>query len=169
MNVAGVTSAVLLTGAIAWACGGRDDKRDNVKKALDEANIPNVAVDVDDTANLVHLKGTVGSTSDRTRAGEVASAAVGTSGRVLNELAVQGIDTPRGNAADVEVQDVLDRIVDNDPVLRERDINFEVLDGVVTVKGEVRTPGEKNRVTEIVRKAPGVKGFANDLEIHAEQ
>jgi len=40
-----------------------------------------------------------------------------------------------------------------------------VHNGVVTVKGEVRTAEEKNKVTELVRAAPGVKDMANALEI----
>jgi osmotically-inducible protein OsmY len=163
-----ISSAVLLTCVLALACRGRDPK-DNVQKALEQANIPNVAVDVDDDARIVHLKGTVGTMSERTRAEEVAAAAVGTSGRVLNELTVEGLNTDTADDLDNDVQEALDRMVDNDPVLRERDINFEVANGVVTVKGEVRTAGEKNRVTQIVKAAPGVKDFANALEIHPEQ
>jgi BON domain-containing protein len=39
-------------------------------------------------------------------------------------------------------------------ILRDRDIDFDVHNGVVTVKGEVRTAEEKNKVTELVRAAP---------------
>jgi osmotically-inducible protein OsmY len=53
--------------------------------------------------------------------------------------------------------------------LKERDVNFEVVNGVVTIKGEVRSAQEKNRVTQIVKAAPGVKDFANALEIQPEQ
>ena len=50
-----------------------------------------------------------------------------------------------------------------------RDINFEVLNGMVTIKGEVRNADEKARVGDIARAAPGVKDIANGLEIHPEQ
>jgi osmotically-inducible protein OsmY len=163
------SSAVLLACAIAMGCGGRVDHKENVEKALTEANLDQVAVDVDDTANIVHLKGTVGGMSERTRAEEVAAAAVGTSGRVLNELTVEGLNTDSADDLDDEIQDTLDRMVDNDAVLRERDINFEVSNGAVTVKGEVRSAEEKNKVGQIVRAAPGVKDFANALEIRPEQ
>jgi osmotically-inducible protein OsmY len=59
-------------------------------------------------------------------------------------------------------------MIDDDPVLRERDINLEISNGVVTVKGEVRSAQERNRVTQIVKAAPGVKDFANALEIKPE-
>ena len=164
-----LSSAVLVACVMAAGCGGRADHKENVEKALTQANLEHVAVDVDDDANIVHLKGTVGSMSDRTRAEEVASAAVGTSGRVLNELTVEGLNSGTADDLDDEIQDALDRMVDNDPVLRERDINFEVTNGAVTVKGEVRNADEKNKVGQIVKAAPGVKDFANALEIRPEQ
>jgi osmotically-inducible protein OsmY len=169
MKVATISSAILLACVLALACGGREDTRENVSKALEEANLANVAVDVDKDSKIVHLKGTVGTMSDRTRAEEVAAAAVGTSGRVLNELTVEGLNTDTADDFDDGIEDALDRMVDEDPVLRERDINFEVANGVVTVKGEVRNAKEKNQVTQIVKAAPGVKDFANALEIHPEQ
>jgi osmotically-inducible protein OsmY len=164
-----LSSAVLVACVFAVGCGGRADHKENVEKALTQANLEHVAVDVDDDANIVHLKGTVGSMSDRTRAEEVASAAVGTSGRVLNELTVEGLNAGAADDLDGDIQDTLDRMIDNDPVLKERDINFEVSNGAVTVKGEVRNAEEKNKVGQIVKAAPGVKDFANALEIRPEQ
>ena len=169
MRRAAITSTVLATFALALSCAAQPDSRRDVEKALEQANIPNVAVDVDDDANLVHLKGSVPNMSDRTRAEEVASAAVGTSGRVLNELTVEGLNSDTADDFDGEIQDTLDKMIDKDRTLRERDINFDVQNGAVTVKGEVRTAEEKNRVTQIVKAAPGVKDFANVLEIKPEQ
>jgi len=39
----------------------------------------------------------------------------------------------------------------------------------ITVKGNVRSGAEKTKVTEVVRSAPGVKDFANALEIKPEK
>ena len=162
-----LASAVLVTCLAGTACGAREDTRQNVSKALEQANLPSVDVDVDRESKIVHLKGTVGTMADRTRAEEVANAAVGTSGRVLNELTVEALN---GTAAspDEEILNTLDRLVDEDPVLRERDVNFEVQNGAVTAKGEVRSAAERNKVTQIVKAAPGVKDFANALEIRPE-
>ena len=59
--------------------------------------------------------------------------------------------------------------MEDDQVLRDRDIDFDVTNGVVTVKGEVRTVDEKTRVTELVRAAAGVKDMANALEVKPAQ
>jgi len=163
-----ISSAIVLIAVLAAGCGEKADTQKNVSEALEEANLPHVAVDVDDDAKIVHLKGTVGTMSEKTRAEEVATAAVGTSGRVLNELTVEGL-SPQPSDADTATLDVLDRLVDDDEVLRERDVNFEVVNGVVTARGEVRSAAERDRVTRIVKGAPGVKDFTNALEIHPEQ
>jgi osmotically-inducible protein OsmY len=161
--------ALALSCALVVACSSRPDTKGNVEKALDQANIDNVAVQVDDDANVVHLKGTVQSMADRTRAEEIAVAAVGTSGRVLNELTVAGLNDETADDLDDDILDALDRTIDKDPILKERDINFEVANGMVTIKGEVRSADEKNRVGQLVRGAPGVKDVANGLEIKPER
>ena len=160
-------SAVLLASVLAVGCGAGNDTRDNVAKALEQANLRTVDVAVDDEARIVHLKGTVGTMAERTCAEEVATAAVGTSGRVLNELTVESLEGTAGDP-DSELRDTLDRLVDDDTVLRERDVNFEVRNGAVTVKGEVRSAAEKDKVTRIVKTAAGVKDFVNALEIRPE-
>jgi osmotically-inducible protein OsmY len=159
----------LLCGALAVACGQNADTKANVRNALDQANIANVDVDVDRNANIVHLKGTVGTIADRTRAEEIANAAVGTSGRVLNELTVEGLNAGTADDLDDDIEDGLDRMLDKDPVLKERDINFEVHNGMVAIKGEVRSADEKNRVGQLVAAAAGVKDVANGLVIRNSQ
>ena len=69
---------------------------------------------------------------------------------------------------DSQIRSGLDRMIDNDPALNERDVNFDVANGMVTIKGEVRTVDEKNRVGEMTKAAPGVKDVANGLQINPE-
>jgi len=156
-----------LAAALAFGgCNrGAPDPSDQVSKALKDANLDQVKVDWDKEAHVAHLKGTVDRPTDRQRAEEVASAAVGTSGRVLNEVTVKGLNDKTADDLDGSIKSSLKKMIDDEPSLRERDIDFTVNNGVVTVKGEVRSAAEKNRVTEIVRAAPGVKDFANALEI----
>ena len=155
----------VLTVVATAACHRGPDTEGTVRQALDQANMPQVAVKVDDDEHIVHLRGTVGSMADRSRAQEVADAVVGTSGRVLNELTIKGLNDKTAGALDDDIKDNLDEMVDNDPTLKQRDINFEVLNGMATIKGEVRSADEKNRVGEMTKAAPGVKDVANGLEI----
>src|SRR5262245_6770600 len=89
----------LLCGALVVTCGRNSSTKANVEDALKQANIENVDVDVDRHSN-VHLTGTVDTIGDRTRAGEIANAAVGTSGRVINELTVEALNAGKPGDAD---------------------------------------------------------------------
>ena len=164
-----VGSALVLATALAaaGACttSSTPDPSDQVSKALKSANLDDVKVDWDKEAHVAHLKGTVDQPTDKQRAEEVATRAVGTSGRVLNEVTIKGADTKIADDMDGGIRAHLKDAVDADQVLRDRDVNFDVNNGVVTVKGEVRTAAEKAKVTDLVRATPGVRDVANALEI----
>jgi osmotically-inducible protein OsmY len=60
------------------------------------------------------------------------------------------------------------RLVDRlelDSFLRDRDIQIEVVDGVVNITGEVWTPLEKQRVGDLIRNVAGVIDVANELAV----
>src|SRR5690349_10208007 len=89
-------SVLALTLALAgagFACSNNGpDPSDKVSKALKDARLDDVKVDWDKEAHVAHLKGTVDQPTDRQRAEEVASAAVGTTGRVLNEVTIKDVN-----------------------------------------------------------------------------
>lgn len=160
--------SVLLVGApLSYACNRGPDVKEQVQDSLKQANIDDVNVDWDKEENIVHLKGAVDSTAERQRAEQVAVAAVGTSGKVLNELTVEGMNETTADNFDGQIRDRLSEMVDRDTTLTDRDINFDVNNGVVTIKGKVRSAAEKDRLGELVKSAPGVKDFANGVEIDA--
>src|SRR5687768_10343289 len=165
-----VASSILILAATTLSAGcGRPSTERNVRQALEQANIGTISVDVDEEARIVPLSGTVNTLSDRTRAEEVAAAAVGTSGRVLNDLTVASIEDDTANDYDGQVTKAVDAALDADRVLRERDVNIAVNSGTVTVTGEVRSEAERNRVTRVVKSAAGVKDVVNTLAINRER
>lgn len=153
----------------AVGCAKGPDPAASTEKALKDANLTTVKVAWDDDTRIAHLRGTVDSVADRDRAEELAASAVGTSGKVLNEVTIKNVNEHTADDLDGQIRSELKRMVDNDPAVKDRDIDFDVTNGVVTVKGEVRTVAEKTRVTELVRSGPGVKNFANALEVKAEK
>jgi len=168
MRMAHTSVAIAFTLALAaGACSTSEvpDPSDQTKQALSDASIKGVDVDWDKEARVAHLKGTVDSPTERERAEQVASTAVGTSGKVLNEVTIENVNDQTADNMDGRIRSDLNEMVDRDQVLRDRDIDFDVNNGVVTVKGEVRTTTEKNKVSDLVKAAPGVKDFANALEI----
>jgi osmotically-inducible protein OsmY len=158
-------TAIVAALALLPACGRRSDPTESIDKALKSANLERVSVDWDGAAGVAHLKGSVDRPSDRQRAEEVANAAVGTAGRVLNEVTIRGLNEHTAGNLDGDIKRQLKKMLDSDPVLRDRAIAFEVNNGAVTVKGDVQTADEKARLTELVRAAPGVKDFVNAAEI----
>jgi osmotically-inducible protein OsmY len=164
-----VCATAVAAVCLGVACHRAPDTEDTLRKALDQANMHQVGVTVDNDEHIVHLKGMVGSMAERSRAEEVAGAVVGTGGRVLNELTVKGLNDTTADDLDGDIQKNLDRIIDNDPTLKQRDINFEVANGMVAIKGEVRSADEKNRVGDMTKVAPGVKDVANGLQIEPGQ
>src|SRR3954471_10163746 len=173
MRVTHTSVAVAFVFALtAGACSNTrnvPDPSDRATQALTNANIKDVKVDWDKDARVAHLKGTVESTRERERAAQVAETAVGTSGKVLNEVTIDNVNDKTADDMDGRIRSELKDMMNRDQVLRDRDIDFDVNNGAVTVKGEARTTAEKTKVTDMVKSAPGVKDFANALEIKPKQ
>ena len=79
------------------------------------------------------------------RAEEIAYKTVGTSGKIANELTVEGVDDGTADDMDNAIRKELNATVNNDRTLAERDVNFDVNNGVVTIKGQVRSEAEKKK------------------------
>jgi osmotically-inducible protein OsmY len=77
--------------ALTLACGRTGDTEEMVRDALYQANIRAVDVHLERSEQTVRLTGTVETLADRVRAHELATAIVGTSGHVENEIAVEGL------------------------------------------------------------------------------
>jgi osmotically-inducible protein OsmY len=152
-------------GALVGACHRGPDVKDRVSQQLKDERIEDVNVDYDRDTRIVHLKGTVDSAAEKQRAERVAERVVGTSGRVANELTVKHADEHTADDMDGAIRKQLNATVANDRALQDRDINFDVNNGIVTIKGHVRTTAEKQKVGEIARSAQNVKDVVNGLEI----
>jgi osmotically-inducible protein OsmY len=154
-----------LTLGAALACSRNSDTKAQVDKALSDANLNNVHTTYDKDGNVVHLQGTVDNAETKQRAEQVAAGAVGTSGKVLDELKIQGMDEKPIEDRDKLIEDTLKDQVLRDQVLRDRNITFEVSSGAVTIKGDVRTPDERQKVGQLVMGMSGVTQIANELEV----
>jgi osmotically-inducible protein OsmY len=162
-------SALLVAGVIS-ACNRGPDPGDQVRDALKAAAIDDVRVNYDRDSKAIHLTGSVDSAAVKQRAEQVATKAVGTTGNVLNELTVENtVAEKRADDLDGTIRKQLNDLVDRDPVLTDRDVNFDVNNGAVEIKGTVASAVEKTRVGEMVRGVPGVKDMANGLEVRPDE
>jgi hyperosmotically inducible periplasmic protein len=161
-------AALVLSVAVSYGCDRQPegpDVQERVSQSLQQANMDHVDVDWDRDANVVHLKGTVATADERQRAEQIASQAVGTSGTVLNELTVEGRDDEMAGDLDSGIRDRLQNLVENDPTFRDRNIDFDVNNGMVKITGDVRSAAEKNRIGELAQNVPGVRDVANSVEV----
>ena len=164
-----MAAALLVAGTIS-ACNKAPDPGEQVKDALKAANIDDVNVNYDRDSKAIHLKGSVESAAVKDRAEQVASKAVGTSGNVLNEITVENtVAEKRADDMDGTIRTRLNDMVDADAILKDRDVNFDVHNGAVEIKGSVATAAEKTKVGEMVKGMSGVKDIANGLEVRPDE
>ncbi|PYR79832.1 MAG: hypothetical protein DMF86_02440 [Acidobacteria bacterium] len=137
-------------------------RRSRVQDRLKDANIKDVNANWKKDENTLHLTGQVKAEADKQRAEELASQVVGTSGRVVNEVKVDGVDYAE---LDSRIERQLDTMFKDDKQRDHLDLTFHSKAGVVTITGDAPSQAVKDRVTERVRSVEGVKDVVNDLEI----
>ncbi len=125
--LSGAVAALVVVGLSACS-SFKSDTADRVDQALKQANVKNVDVDWDKEANVVHLEGTVDTPDQRSKAEQVATDVVGTSGKVINELTVEGMDDTTADNADGLIKSRIEDAVRADPQLTNRTIDVNVTD-----------------------------------------
>lgn len=166
MRLTAFRAALVGLALTLGACSSNpNNPGDRVDKALKQANVQHVNVDWDKTANVVHLKGTVDSPDDRAKAEQVATDVVGTSGKVMNELTVQGMDEKTADDADGRIKSSLNDRVKADPDLTDQVVDVNVNNGMVTLTGEVQNQTQKEKASELAKGTSGVRDVANELTV----
>jgi len=163
--------AALAAAPLTTACNRTAETPDyegRVADSLKTAKIDDVKANWKADEKALHLSGEVERAADKVRAEELAQQVVGTSGRVVNEVKIEGAhadDVDRRIEKDLDAAFKEDDQWDKDHL----DLSFSAKAGVVTVKGDAPTQAAKDRVTAAVRKIAGVTDVVNDLEIKPEK
>jgi hyperosmotically inducible periplasmic protein len=155
------------------ACGGNraDDAPDfgaRVNDTLRDANLDDVRADWKRDERELHLSGEVQQAADRARAEELAQQVVGTSGRIVNEVKVEGIDT---GERDNRIEEQLGRMFEDRTEwdFDGRGVTFDAEAGVVTITGTVESQQVKDRIGQRARQVEGVRDVVNNLEVEPRQ
>lgn len=165
-----VLSLAVLLGALplTLACDRQPDSADyeaRVNEQLKTAKLEN-KVDVDWKADekTLHLSGEVENAADKARAEELAQQVVGTSGRVVNEVKIEGEEYGR---IDDRIEEQLGRMFEDRTEwdFDGRGVTFNAEQGVVTITGTVESEATKNKIAERARATQGVKDVVNNLEV----
>jgi osmotically-inducible protein OsmY len=158
--------ALVVTGPMVTACQKTNtpDYESRVQDRLKDANIKDVNANWKKDENTLHLTGEVKAAADKARAEELATQVVGTSGRVVNEVKVEGVDYDN---LDSRIEKELDRMFKEDDQWDRdaTDLTFHSKAGVVTITGDAASQAIKERVEQRVRSVEAVKDVVNDLQV----
>ena len=141
--------ALLTSASVVTACADRDrpDYQARVNDNLKANKLNDVSADWKADEKALHLKGEVEKAADKARAEELAKQVVGTSGRVVNEVTVEGTNA---EATDDRIEEQLDRAFKEDDEWDKDklDLTFDSKAGVVTITGDAPSDAVKARVGE---------------------
>lgn len=159
---------VLLT---SLACSGRNDQnsyKDAVSRALEQADLKGVTVTENRDKNTITLGGKLHSDEAKARAGDVAKSAA--PGRVIaNEISVQ----PVGDESQArEATSNLDQGIEKDykaaliaTRLDKQHIQYAASNGVLTLKGSVKSPRQRQEAEKLAAQIPNVKQVVNQIDV----
>src|SRR5437660_3368776 len=161
---------VAVAMAATLACSDRTAKAPDVsgdiRNALNQAGLNDVSVSQDRDKNVVTLSGKVGSDDDKARAESIAKSIAGNQ-VVSNEIGVR----PNGDNTAKKVDSDLDSGINKnlDAMLVQHrlknDVSYDVNNGVVTLKGDVRSQSQRASVEKMTKQVPNVKQVVNELEV----
>jgi osmotically-inducible protein OsmY len=142
--------------------------KSSVKNALEQADLKDVNVTEDGTKNTITLGGTVHSDDAKSRAGSIAQANAGPR-VVANEISVE----PVGNEAQArKEQSNLDNGIESNceaglvsKGLSKQHVRCSATNGVLTLKGSVKTPAERKTAEELAQNVPNVQQVVNEIQV----
>ncbi len=156
--------------AVTLACNSNTkapDVTDNIRHALDSAGLTDVKVSQDREKNVVTLSGNVATDDDKGRAESIAKSQAG-SAVVADEIGVrpQG-DESTAKKVDSELDSGIDKNLKAALVQHKMDheVSYDVNNGVVTLKGNVPSQGQRSSAEKIAQQVPNVKQVVNELDV----
>jgi hyperosmotically inducible protein len=156
---------------VAGACNQstRRSEGDAVKQALEQADLKGVTVTDDADKNTVTLSGTLHSAEAKNRAGEVAKTAA-PDRTIANEISVQPVgDESQAKSEQSNLDDAIESnykaaLVANR--LNKQSIHYDAKNGVLTLKGNVKTTQQKAEAEHLASKIPNVQQVVNQIDVN---
>jgi osmotically-inducible protein OsmY len=164
-----VMSAVLCL--VTAACSKNADRgnyKDSVKQALEQADLKDVTVAEDADKNTITLGGTLHSEDAKQQAANVAKQNAGAR-IIVNEVSVQ----PVGQESQARtVNSNLDDAIESNykaalvaKGLNKEQIRFDAKNGVLTLKGKVKTQSERKQAEQLAQAVPNVQQVLNEIDV----
>ncbi len=161
--------ALVTATLLGTACNkANDNYKDRVKTALEQADLKDIRVSEDANKNTITLGGTLHSDDAKSRAADVAQANAGP--RIIaNEISVE----PVGNEGDArKMESNLDDGIENNykavlisKGLDKQSIRYKAKNGVLTLKGSVKNPVQRQQAQELAKNTPNVQQVVNEIQV----
>jgi osmotically-inducible protein OsmY len=167
------TLLLLASALLLVACSHRDNVsyKDNVQKALEQADLKDVTVSEDQDKNTITLGGTLHSTDAKAKAGDVAKSAAITR-TIANEISVQPVGS-ESEAKDVasNLDDAIEKnykaaLISNG--LEKQHVSFKAKNGVLTLTGSVRNANQRQHAEKLATGIPNVQQVLNQIEVRRD-
>ena len=161
----------IVTLLLCVACTKTADSvsyKDSVKQALQQADLTDVSVSEDRDKNTITLGGTVHSDDAKAKAVDVAKQAAPTR-VVANEISVQpvGAESEAKNMAS-DLDDAIEKNYEAALIskgLNKQHIYFSAKNGVLTLKGSVKTASERQQAQRAALSVPKVQQVLNQIDV----
>jgi hyperosmotically inducible periplasmic protein len=165
----GLAVLALATAAVSGVgCNKATSYKNNVKTALEQADLKDVTVSEDISKNTITLGGTLHSADAKDRAANVAQASAGPR-VVANEISVEPVGA-EGDSRRVESN--LDNGIESNfkaglisKGLDKQHIRYNAKNGVLTLKGSVKSPTERQEAQALAKNTPNVQQVVNEVEV----
>lgn len=142
------------------------DVTNQIRTSLDQAGLKDVSVNQDRDKGVVTLTGTVANEGDKGQAESIAKS-IASSEVISNEIAVRppADDTAKEVESDTDkgIEKNLDAVLVHHKL--NRDVKYDVKNGVVTLKGDVHSKSERADAQKLASRVPNVKQVVNELEV----
>jgi hyperosmotically inducible protein len=163
-----VWMTLLLVSTVACTRTKNTSYKDNVQKALEQADLKDVKVSEDHDKNTITLTGTLHSEDAKQRATDIAQGAAG-SRIIANEISVEPVDK-ESEARQIEsnVDDAIEKnykaaLIANG--LDKNNIDFDSKNGVLTLKGKVKSSHQRQQAQQVAASVPNVAQVVNEIEV----
>jgi osmotically-inducible protein OsmY len=143
--------------------------KDQVKKALEQADLKDVTVDEDRDKNTITLHGKLHSENAKQQAGEIAQAAAG-SRIIANEISIEPVGfESQAKKIESNVDDAIEKNYQAALIskgLDKQSIHFKANNGVLTLKGKVKSPQQRQQAEQVAANVPNVAQVVNEIEVN---
>jgi hyperosmotically inducible protein len=167
IGVSVIGSIILVAGVACSSNQQAPDISSDLRKALDQAGYTQVSASQDRDKGVVTLTGNVASDDDKSKAESIAKSVAGT--EVVSDQI--GVRPPGDESTAKKVDSALDSGIEDNlkaALVQQKfakDVNYDVKNGVVTLKGDVHSQGQRASAEKLAKNVPNVKQVVNELDV----